>query len=230
MSDLKGKILRLKPDWYESFDNRPSFCALLSADVPFEEYRHEEDGQGHYRAQVGDSVHYFYSNGKPSQGYGGRLIKLTLLDGSVREFQGGWSSNSAAINASWPENPCVECSITDDPEVFRRGHTYCSGAINVTGLLDWWFAHQHNLDWGIAICQRGEYEGWVEPTKGRFVKLSHHEELKVVCRLLPVKKIYGERADYEARFKDYFWKSWYKVAPRGVIGELSSDQMAVVRS
>jgi hypothetical protein len=60
----------------------------------------ETDGKGLHVARKGHFVFYFYSDGKPTQGYGGREFAGTFTDGTTFEYIGAWSSRAGCINAA----------------------------------------------------------------------------------------------------------------------------------
>lgn len=229
----RGKLLAVQPHWNESFDNRPSFQCLLNSVPDIDDYRHVTDDKGHYRALIGDTGHYMYSDGKPTSGYGGREIKLKMLDGSIKTFIGGWSSNARTINASFGDNPLVECSITDTKKVMREGHTFYSGNILVNSILNWWLDNQHKLDWGIGLMFDSGGP-WIEPTKGRFVKFSHGiSDLQMLARFLPSRGYNGQLPITEKRIRGltYFWNQWERAMKFARLGgELSGEQEAVVNA
>jgi hypothetical protein len=219
--------LKVQPYWFETFDNRPSFQVLLS-NIP-DEYVYETDGKGHYRGQCDDAVSYMFSDGKPTRGYGGRQFNLKMVDGTVFSCKGGWSSNAATINRSWPKNPVADASITANPDVMADGHTFYSGAVTVESILRWWLDNHHKVDWGIALMfDAGSC--WLEPTKGRFVKWGH--QINIACRFMPIVDI-GNFEAYRERLLSTFWSHWHGLTPtftRDDNGELDGSQMMAVRA
>lgn len=220
-------VLNVKPKWYDDYDNRPGFEVLLSH-VPHEEYIYITDGKGHYRGQIDDSVIYIYNDDLPStrRGFGGRESILNMADGKVVKFNGGWSSNAATINASFPSNdPIVEASVTDKLEVFERGYTFYSGAVTIASILEFWLNNEAKLDWGLALCF-DRYSCWFEPTKGAFIKWGN---VGVACRFRP----YKERGKGSGKdLLKLFWHHWGSrmAHVKAAGGELSGDQMAAVRA
>ena len=62
------------------------------------------------------------------RGFGGSEIPITLVDGQEVILLGPWSSRSGAVN-SIGFGPCLDVSITNDPKVFDRGHTFLGGHV-----------------------------------------------------------------------------------------------------
>jgi len=79
----------------------------------------------------GGYVRYF-SWKPPSNngGYYGRSFDIIMEDGSKVTLFGPWSSRSSAMNKEGFA-PSLEVSITDDPDVLERGHTFWAGAVTV---------------------------------------------------------------------------------------------------
>lgn len=223
------KIREIRPHWNFGYANRPEFYALVSRCPKMDEFIHEDDGQGHYRGHVGPIVHYMYSDGKPTHGFGGREIKLQHIDGKVRTFIGGWSSNARQINASWPDDPCVEVAIRDNKkEWLERGGGGWASNLTYQSILDWWIAQAvaPDFDWGIALMWDSSGP-WIEPTMGRgqYVKHTHMDDKAMIVELFTPSK-YLDAASVNRQFWDYYRRLPH---PRSG-GELGGDQMRVVNA
>lgn len=100
----------VKIDWMKRWGNSPRII-LEGIKVP--EYPSETDpiwqknADGLHYARKGNFVFYFYSNGKPTEGYAGRRFVGTFQDGTTFEYKGAWSSRAGCINAA------VECGDFD---------------------------------------------------------------------------------------------------------------------
>lgn len=136
------KLLDARVRWNEKWANPPEFQLLVDKIPDAKEIPHIEH-IGLYYGQEGGYVDYLYYD-KPGEGYGGRKFVLKMVDGSYKEMIGPWSSGSYAVNGhglhfkykeARPEAeavPCLNCSITSDPKVFERGHTFYSGNVTLT--------------------------------------------------------------------------------------------------
>lgn len=91
----------VKIDWMQRWANSPRII-LEGIRVP--EYPSETDpiwqklDNGLHVAQKGNFVFYFYSDGKPTEGYGGRRFAGTFQDGTTFEYRGAWSSRAGCVN------------------------------------------------------------------------------------------------------------------------------------
>ena len=227
-----GRLIEVRPVWHEGFDNRPSFEILtMSSDRSNLKYDQRGDL---YRAVLGDQVFFMYSDGKPTQGFGGRHIELTMLDGSVKAFQGGWSSNSAAVNKCWPDDPCIECAFTDSKVVWNEGRTFFSGAVKVRSLVRWYILNRCFIDWGLAIVIADKWLS-VEPTKGRFVK-APSRELQSILVLKPFRSHQEELSSTYADRDERFFMTEYSRAATFMgdygwnDGQCSSEQLHAVNA
>lgn len=93
----------VKIDWMKNWANSPRI-ELLGIKVPT--YPAENDpiwqktADGLHIARKGVFAFYFYSNGKPTEGFGGRRFAGTFMDGTTFEYKGAWSSRAGCINAA----------------------------------------------------------------------------------------------------------------------------------
>lgn len=128
------KVLDAKVDWFEEYDNEPSLKVLVDRVTPLEEFVYEKKEVGGnsyflYAEKDGD-VSYFYVDPSDTRGFGGRSFQLNVKGEGVVTISGAWSSRASVAN-SLRFGPCVDVSITDDPEAFQRGHTFTAGAISL---------------------------------------------------------------------------------------------------
>jgi hypothetical protein len=91
----------IKIDWMKNWGNSPRII-LEGISVP--EYPSETDPiwekseDGLHIARKGEFVFFFYTDGKPTQGFGGRRFAGTFTDGSTFEYKGAWSSRAGCVN------------------------------------------------------------------------------------------------------------------------------------
>lgn len=91
----------VKINWMKGLGNAPRI-ELSGIRVP--EHPSETDpiweklSNGLHVARKGVFVFYFYSNGKPTEGYGGRRFAGTFMDGTTFEYRGAGSSRAGCVN------------------------------------------------------------------------------------------------------------------------------------
>lgn len=87
-----------------------------------------------YFSNHGGYVEYFgWGPGHNNGGFCGRHFDIIMEDGSEVTLLGPWSSRSSAMNKEG-FTPSLGVSITDDPDVLVRGHTFFAGAVTVEFL------------------------------------------------------------------------------------------------
>ena len=123
------KLLKARVRWNIGWFNHPNLEILVDKmpDHSLLRYAHKDVT---YYAEHEGYVDFFAWNGVPDQGYGGRHFPIKLTDGTDVTLQGPWSSRAGYVNAEG-FGPCVDVCITDESEVFERGHTFCGGAITL---------------------------------------------------------------------------------------------------
>ena len=118
------KIKRLKIDWAQNFDNVPTIQVLVDEIPTIDEYTNRHP---YYFGEKDGFVSFYYYD-KLGDGYAGRKFILPMVGGGEAVLHGPRSSNPAAMrNAGFPDT--IEVSITADPDVFKRGHTYFAGTL-----------------------------------------------------------------------------------------------------
>ena len=94
-------MVKININWMKGFGNSPRID-LEGIKVP--EYPSESDpiweklSNGLHVARKGHFVFYFYSDGKPTEGFGGRRFAGTFMDGTKFEYKGAWSSRAGCVN------------------------------------------------------------------------------------------------------------------------------------
>jgi len=86
---------------------------------------------GFFYAEKDGAVNYLYHDAKDRRGFSGSGFILTMEDGRKVGLKGPWASRASLINRL-TELTCVDVSITDDPEAFKRGHTFTASAITLS--------------------------------------------------------------------------------------------------
>jgi hypothetical protein len=132
---IETKILAAKVEWFNGCANSPQFKLLVDKIPSYEERIYDEkrvDAGTLYFAEQDGFVDFMYHTPRNENGYGGRkwTIKVRKSDGNIEErvVKGPWSSNSPAMNGAG-FHPSVECTITDEPDVWKRGFTFYAGHV-----------------------------------------------------------------------------------------------------
>ncbi len=94
------------------------------------EMRFERKGNLYYAEKEGYVEFYSWSGKGNDGGFYGREFPIIMKDGSKVILKGAWSSRSGVINKFFKPH-CMEVSITDEVEAFKRGYTFYAGAITV---------------------------------------------------------------------------------------------------
>lgn len=153
-----AKIINVKVDWMSEWANEPVIQVMFDSEPDLAALRYEERNGLYLATEDGGFADFMAWNGPGNErGYGGRKFLIYMKDGSPRTLLGPWSSNSFSINNAFPETQVVEVNWCADPEVWKRGHTFYSGAVVVDKLIEYVQANplpQHSL----AICQT--HFGW----------------------------------------------------------------------
>lgn len=129
------RILRAQVNWMLGWANDPRLRLLLDRLPELDEYVYsfvptgDKEGEGLYWAEVDGVVRFYFWSGKPDRGFGGRHYTIRLDDETVVTLKGPWSSGPSVLNNHFPH--CMDVSLTDDPGVFERGHTYFAGNVLV---------------------------------------------------------------------------------------------------
>ena len=157
------KIKKVRVDWRDGWGNNPQFEVFMEGDrTQSSEGIAWEEREGHFRREVGDLVDFLYWTA-PGKGFGGRTFSLLMMDGTIKELEGPWSSNSSSLNCKFPDrDPCFEVGHTTEPDVWERGHTFYAGAVKVEAVLEYLRAN----DWMVEVIHnRGSLKG-LPITKG----------------------------------------------------------------
>lgn len=142
------KILDLRVDWYLDYGNDPVFEILVDK-IPDRKLLHYENNAWAWFAELDGYVSFFSWRGPANEGgYGGSRFPITMKDGSEKVLLGPWSSGSYAMNAVGDFPQCLCVHMTDDKDVWQRGHTFMSGAVTLQLINDFLAEHPElNLDY-----------------------------------------------------------------------------------
>lgn len=106
-------MVKININWMKGFGNSPRI-ELQGIKAP--EYPSKTDpiweklSNGLHVARKGDFVFYFYTDGRPTEGFGGRKFEGTFKDGTTFSYIGAWSSRAGCVN---PVNPVYQNQIVD---------------------------------------------------------------------------------------------------------------------
>lgn len=126
------KVLDAKIDWYLGWGNEPRLGILVDR-VPKVKYTRIKTKGGNwiYFGEKEGYVEFFYHVPKDETGFGGRTFSVTMKNNKIVFVKGPWSSGSYAMNQYSEFPSSAECSITENPGVMERGHTFGAGHITV---------------------------------------------------------------------------------------------------
>lgn len=156
-------------NWMEKYGNDPQIHVDL--DGPFPEYPAQDApiwkrfDPGFHVAETGDIVRYFYTDGKPTVGFGGAEFVGTFLNGDRFRYIGAWSSRAGCIN-----NLDLGFMIVD----VACERMAC--AVRLTALLDW-LDENPDSEFRFALTHDGR-EYTVRPTRNG--KLKNDSGVKII--------------------------------------------------
>lgn len=160
----------IEVDWMEKFCTHPEFV-ISRMQVPSwpRQYEPAWEKKGYFhRADRGAFVHYFHTDGKPTDGFGGASFKGMFVDGDRFDYTGAWSSYAGAMNEAWgPERRIVDVTARD-MDGNRR-----ATAMTAEAMLAWY--DKNSPTWGLAWClyhsRHKKQEHWILlPTRDGHLK------------------------------------------------------------
>lgn len=127
-------ITNIRIDWMENYANDPRI--IIESDKPVDYPAKDMPvwiryASGIHVAQMpgSDFVHYFYSDGKPCQGFGGATFEGRFKNtGDTFKYRGAWSSRAACVNAE----------MLDGYQIVDVSCGYHSTAIRAYTLVNAW--------------------------------------------------------------------------------------------
>ena len=123
------EIINAKVNWNLGWNNSPELQILVDKIPRDLRFQFKE---GMFFAEKRGYVSFFAHNGDSENhgGYCGRSFDIVMEDGAHKTLNGPWSGRSGVTNRLGFV-PCVEVSITEDPQVFEQGHIFSGGAISL---------------------------------------------------------------------------------------------------
>lgn len=157
-----ARIKNITIDWMEGWANDPRIIVELEhnqvmwpdANTPV---WHEENG--FHIAVLGSVVRYFYTDGKPTEGFGGRLFQGTFWNGDGFSYRGAWSSRAACINA------CDTLPKIADVVI----GSYATGML-VSDICSWFNKNRESCGFGLAWVDDGDMGTILLPTRNGELK------------------------------------------------------------
>lgn len=172
----KLKIKSVKVDWMDGWDNNPTFEIELNRDpVGSEYYPRETDPvwqnfDGIHIAHRSDSplVWYFYTNGKPCNGFGGRTISGTFTNGDYFSYHGAWSSRAGVVNSINRVDPRTGDVMV--PTIIDVVWKHGAMGVKFVDVYYWWLNNWLDLDWGLVLVEEPNGEKTILPHRGGKLK------------------------------------------------------------
>lgn len=165
-------IKNVKVDWVDGYANDPSFVVELDGPLPAypskDEPVWERFEDGFHVAYTGSVVRYFYTDGKPTQGFGGRPFVGTFQNGDSFSYRGAWSSRAGCINAL----EGISLRIVD----VSIGHV--ATAVVSADLYNWWVRNP-DCGFGLAWVTQPDSEMVLLPTRDGKLKNKPREDAAV---------------------------------------------------
>lgn len=150
------KAIDVRVNWNEFYDNSPTLEVFVD-EYPkgiWDEdpntnplrYKYMVTRSGNLFFGELDGYVSFFSGGYPekSDGYYGRQFPIILESGEKIVLRGPWSSRAGVMNMYF--TPCMDISLTEDPKVWEKGHTFYASACTVELIMDWLREHPE-VDW-----------------------------------------------------------------------------------
>ncbi len=160
------KILKVEVDWMEKFANDPYWIVYVDELPPYESLAYHKYDSGHYVSERTDGHVNFLHWQRPGEGFGGRMFKLILDDGSQVQLKGPWSSRAGSINL-WTPHKVADCTYRT---MEGRGGGI-AGAICIRELMTFIFFNRFEGECGEKIGAT-----WIEnidrrKRNGRYIEL-----------------------------------------------------------
>jgi len=112
----------------------PADHARLQVLVPripeLSEFRFEQRHGIWYAEKNGIAEHFYWHGPENEHGFGGQHFNIRTTTGEEIILRGPWSTRAGVVNAEG-FGPCVDVSLTDDPDVFSRRYTFTAGSITL---------------------------------------------------------------------------------------------------
>lgn len=146
--------MRVSVDWMEQWANEPRFL-ITGVEPPTWPASTElawERLSNMHRCDRGPFTLYFWTDGKPTNGFGGSTFKGRMQDGTPFEYVGAWSSRAGVVNVLWPDRKVVDVTVG-----------YVATAIQADEIVRWW--RENRPEWGLAWVTDYAGEVVLAPTR-----------------------------------------------------------------
>lgn len=176
-------ILNLRIKDYRQFTNDPAIEILVDSLPQLSEFSFEKRKWAYWAEKEG--VVQYFSYQSPGNGFGGREFKLLMKNNTFETLIGPWSSRASAMNMmGFPH--CNEVSITDNIEVWRRGHTFYGMAMLVSHLRP--AIEKFTPEWTLALESVEASGGELNAVQNKVVMHGIQNGQSAEPRYFPTKK------------------------------------------
>lgn len=189
-------LLKVAVNWMDGYANSPSWHVVVddSVDMDWSKRIFRKSNGMHVSEDV-DLVTFFYTDGKPTHGFGGREISVHLEDGSHVTYKGAWSSRAECVNDEFRGIVIVDGAYytrTRAPEDLSRGGGTSCG-IKMSSIVEWWCSQSSSPGWGLAMCVGpNDVSPMLRPTRNGKIKDTRSTE-KILAKVE-----WEERNDHNA--------------------------------
>lgn len=156
----------------EGYGNDPKFRVTLDCRLP--DYPSEDDpvwtrySNSIHVAEAKDTVFYFYTDGKPTDGFGGRRFAGTFRNGGKFSYQGAWSSRAGVVNGTLGAPSIVDVVIGN-----------IATAVYWSDMVEWCRKNPH-CGFGLATVHGMGKESILLPTRNGKLKNEPYKGQSIV--------------------------------------------------
>ena len=163
-NDMCNPIARVWVDWRDFYGNLAPEFHVEMKEKPIHFWPEDTDPawinlNGIHIAIGMYTVPYFYSDGKPTHGFAGRIFSGTFTNGDYFSYKGAWSSRAACINKVFPVCPIVDVIIGNR-----------ATAVYADDLIQWVTENRNKVDFGLAWVDDGDCAPILQPTRNGMLK------------------------------------------------------------
>lgn len=135
MKVLKSRLRGMVDAFGLTYHNAPTLEMLVD-EMP-KDFVYRTNGKGLYYGEKDGLVSFYFHSGNPERqsGFGGSTFTLPMEDGTVKTLVGPWSSRAGVMNAHG-FGPCLDVTLTDDPDAWERGWTMYAGHCTLAVALE----------------------------------------------------------------------------------------------
>lgn len=126
-------IIDARVDWQEKYSHPPRMDILVESiqdELLYEKHLVGDDHILYYGESPEGYVNYYVHNPADQSGFGGRLFRFKLYNGTTEVVRGPWSSRAGIVN-KLGIGPVVDVAITDDQDRFETGRSLSRAAVTI---------------------------------------------------------------------------------------------------